>query len=79
MALDGVAVCALVKEFSEKLVGLRIDKIYQPEHDEIHITLHGFGNNYRLLFSYQGGVFFGMRGSEKSHSYSLRASLGEAF
>lgn len=56
MALDGVAVCALVKEFNEKLVGLRIDKIYQPEHDEIHITLHGFGNNYRLLLTANANV-----------------------
>ncbi|MBR5156400.1 MAG: NFACT family protein [Clostridia bacterium] len=56
MALDGVAVCALVKEFDEKLVGLRIDKIYQPEHDEIHITLHGFGNNYRLLLTANANV-----------------------
>lgn len=56
MALDGVAVCALTKEFQEKLTGLRIDKIYQPEHDEIHITLHGFGQSYRLLLTANANV-----------------------
>lgn len=56
MALDGVAVCALTKELNEKLTGLRIDKIYQPEHDEIHITLHGFGQNYRLLLTANANV-----------------------
>lgn len=56
MALDGVAVCALTKELKEKLIGLRIDKIYQPEHDEIHITLYGFGNSYRLLLTANANV-----------------------
>ena len=55
MALDGLAVCALTKEFQE-LVGLRIDKIYQPEHDEILITLHGFGSSRRLLLTANANV-----------------------
>lgn len=56
MALDGVAVCALVKEFQEKLMGLRIDKIYQPEHDEIHILFRGLGKSYRLLLTANANV-----------------------
>ena len=34
MALDGLAVAALAREFQEKLIDKRIDKISQPEHDE---------------------------------------------
>ncbi len=56
MALDGLAVCALTRELSEKLTGLRIDKIHQPEHDEIHISIFGFGNSYRLLLTANANV-----------------------
>ena len=56
MALDGLAVCALTRELGEKLTGLKIDKIHQPEHDEIHINLFGFGNSYRLLLTANANV-----------------------
>ncbi|MBE7027648.1 MAG: fibronectin/fibrinogen-binding protein [Ruminococcaceae bacterium] len=51
MALDGVYINALTKEFNEKFTGLRIDKIYQPEHDELLLFLHGKMGSFRLCLS----------------------------
>ncbi len=51
MALDGVAVYALAHELKEKLVGTRIDKISQPEKDELVFNIRGFGENFKLLFT----------------------------
>ena len=49
MALDGIAISALVKELNEKLVGARIDKIHQPERDEIIMHIRKIGENCKLL------------------------------
>ena len=50
MAFDGFTVSALVKEIKEKLVGGRINKIAQPEKDELIITVKNY-DNYRLDIS----------------------------
>lgn len=47
MALDGLALAYLVRELRETLVGNRIDKIYQPEADEVVLTV----KNQRLLIT----------------------------
>ena len=39
MALDACFISALVCEFNDSLTGARIDKIYQPEGDEIILSL----------------------------------------
>jgi len=49
MALDGVVISALAKETAEKIVGGRIDKIHQPEKDELIISVRTFGGAYKLL------------------------------
>lgn len=49
MALDGVAIAALVKEMNEKLSGGKIDKIHQPERDEVILHIRHIGENHRLL------------------------------
>ena len=56
MALDGLAVSALAFEMNSCLSGLRIDKIHQPEKDELIISLHGTGGSYRLLLSASANV-----------------------
>lgn len=56
MALDGIFINALVKEFNEKFTGLRIDKIYQPEHDELLIFLHGKTGSYKLCLSANASI-----------------------
>lgn len=50
MALDGVTIAHLVKELAPQLTGARIDKIHQPEKEEIHLQLRQRGS-LRLLLS----------------------------
>ena len=49
MALDGIAVASIVSELKQKLLGGRIDKIYQPLADEIIFTVRSTGENYKVL------------------------------
>ena len=51
MAFDGVVVAAVTHELNACLRDGRIDKIYQPEKDEIILTVRAQGANYRLLLS----------------------------
>ncbi|MFZ5966306.1 MAG: Rqc2 family fibronectin-binding protein [Bacillota bacterium] len=51
MPLDGFVISAITHELTNCLVNARIDKIYQPEVDEIHMLLRNAGVNYRLLIS----------------------------
>lgn len=51
MSFDGIVTKSVVKELKEKLLGGRIDKIFQPEKDEIAINIHSLGTSYRLLIS----------------------------
>lgn len=56
MALDAVCINALAAEFNSSLLGLRIDKIYQPENDELIITLHAAGVQKKLLLSANANI-----------------------
>ena len=51
MAFDGLVIAALTDEFSRALTGGRIQKIYQPEADELMITIKNERTNYKLLLS----------------------------
>ncbi|SNR90999.1 Predicted component of the ribosome quality control (RQC) complex, YloA/Tae2 family, contains fibronectin-binding (FbpA) and DUF814 domains [Anaerovirgula multivorans] len=51
MPLDGFVVAALTHELSSLLSYNRIEKIYQPEVDEIIINLRSQGKNTKLLLS----------------------------
>lgn len=51
MAFDGMTVAAIVAECREKLIGGRINKIAQPEKDELILTCKSGGENLRLLLS----------------------------
>ncbi len=51
MALDGLVINSLVKELSSQLVDGKIDKIYQPEGDELLFNIRNNGTNYKLLMS----------------------------
>ena len=51
MAFDAAMVRAIASELSEALCGSRIDKIYQPEKDEILLFLRGRDSTMRLLIS----------------------------
>ena len=51
MAFDGITVSALVAEIDDNLKGGRINKIAQPENDELLITGKGSNGQKRLLLS----------------------------
>lgn len=51
MAFDGITVSAIVSEIKKNTLGGRIDKIYQPESDEIVLNIRSIGNMYRLTLS----------------------------
>ena len=51
MASDAVAVRCLVKDLKDKLINSRIDKIHQPEKDEITINLRTMTDNFKLVLS----------------------------
>lgn len=51
MSLDAIAVSELVCELSAALTGAKIDKIYQPEKDEITLALRSREGNHKLLLS----------------------------
>lgn len=50
MALDAVAIRALVTELAP-LIGGRVDKVHQPERDEIAVGIRTYDKSYRLLIS----------------------------
>ena len=51
MPLDAVFLSALKDELDSRLRGMRIDKIQQPEQDQIILSLRGQGASARLLLS----------------------------
>lgn len=51
MAFDGITIAAMVQELNTNLAGGRINKIAQPEADELMITAKGSNGQKRLLLS----------------------------
>lgn len=51
MPLDAIFLTALKNELAGQITGLKIDKIQQPEQDQVILTLRGFGASPRLLIS----------------------------
>ena len=51
MAFDGVTVAAVVKEIADSCIGGRINKIAQPEPDELLLTIKTGGEQKKLLIS----------------------------
>lgn len=51
MAFDGITIHALVNEFNDKLLNGRINKIAQPEKDELLLTVKSANRQFRLLLS----------------------------
>ncbi len=49
MPMDGLTIGAVVYELNNCLVGARVDKINQPEDDEVHFLVRNNGKNYKLL------------------------------
>ena len=51
MALDGITIANMVKELNDELEGGRMNKIAQPEPDELMLTVKGKNGQRRLLIS----------------------------
>ncbi|NTV91377.1 MAG: fibronectin/fibrinogen-binding protein [Clostridiales bacterium] len=51
MPFDGIVAKCVVTELTELLAGGRVEKIFQPEADEININIRSKNNNYRLILS----------------------------
>lgn len=51
MALDGFSISNIIYELKNTIIGGRVDKIYQPEKDEIVLQIRNKGNAYKLLLT----------------------------
>ena len=55
MPLDAVFIGELARELSDTLVGMKIDKVRQPEKDTVVLALRGNGKNLRLVVCFGSG------------------------
>ncbi len=51
MALDGLVIHSIVDELHKKLLGGKIDKVYQPENDEIVLHIRNNKENFKIVLS----------------------------
>ena len=51
MALDGVLLHFLTGELNDRLAGARVDKVQQPERDEVDLIFRGRGGSPRLVLT----------------------------
>ena len=51
MALDGLVIHSIVDDLHKKLLGGKIDKVYQPENDEIVLHIRNNKENFKLVLS----------------------------
>lgn len=51
MAFDGIVTRSVVTELNDKILGGRIDKIYQLDNNELNINIYNKGENFKLLIS----------------------------
>ncbi|EOD01305.1 Rqc2 family fibronectin-binding protein [Caldisalinibacter kiritimatiensis] len=51
MSLDGIVVRAISYELKNKILNGKIDKVYQPEKDEVLLNIRNYGSNMKLLMS----------------------------
>ena len=47
MALDGLVIHSIVDELHKKLLGGKIDKVYQPENDEVVLHIRNNKENFK--------------------------------
>jgi len=56
MAFDGLVIRALALELNNKLASGRLDKIYQPEPDELLLSFHGPHGVYKVTLSANASI-----------------------
>ena len=57
MAFDGIITYAMVKELQDTLLLGKIEKVYQPESDELVFNIHTRKGNVKLYASAASRVF----------------------
>lgn len=55
MSLDGIFLSSIKFDLYNKLTGGRVDKIYQPDKNEIVLTIRNNGENHKLLMTVASG------------------------
>lgn len=68
MAFDGLFFRSLVKELSSTLLGGKIDKIHQPEKDELMIHIRADAHNYKLKMSADASIPYITLSDEKKEN-----------
>lgn len=58
MAFDGIVVANLVYELNQHILNSKINKIAQPENDELLFTLKGQNGQHRLAMSASASLPF---------------------
>ena len=56
MPLDAICLGAVTDELNHTLAGCRIEKVYQPDRDEVVLQTRGQGGARRLLLSIAAGA-----------------------
>lgn len=56
MPLDGVMLGFVARELNVKLMDGRVDRVIQPEKDELHLIIRAQGENHRLVLSASPGA-----------------------
>ncbi len=51
MAFDAGMLAAVINEIKSEALGSKVEKVYQPERDEIHLILHSREGNRRLMIN----------------------------
>ena len=51
MALDTITINYLLKEFQSEIIDARIEKVYQPERDEILLSIKSRTSSNKLVIS----------------------------
>ncbi|MCH4890252.1 fibronectin/fibrinogen-binding protein [Acidaminobacter sp. JC074] len=68
MPFDGITINALTDEIKDIIVNNRIDKIHQPENDEIVLHIRHNRKNYKLLLSADSNLpYFGLTELKKEN------------
>lgn len=68
MAFDGLLIHHLVDELKTMLVGGRVDKIFQPEKDELTLTIRGLNKSMSLFISVESSMpYFTLTASKKEN------------
>ena len=77
MAFDGITIANIVSELNRTITGGKINKIAQPENDELIITVKNNKQQYRLFLSASASatVARAVDNVDESHPIPLTVSL----